>query len=379
MVPGPTNVSERVMWAMLSPIINHRSYDFSELYASIIRGCKNVFQTKNEIVVLSCSGTGAVDASMSSLLQTGNHVVVPAFGEFSSRLGDSAKYAGASVVAPQAELGTVPGIEEVEKAMKTLSKVKALCIVYNDTSTGVTWRKLKELKEIASKYGALFVVDAISILGGDELPVDKLGVDICITASQKCIAAPPGLAIVSVSEEARKAMELVKEPKTQYFHLPRYFKYAEIGETPFTPALPLFSALDEALKSIEEEGLDHRIKRHTTCASAFYRAFEALGLRPFAAEEARSHTVIGILYPNGMDDKKFRTTLSEKFGVLVAGGFGKMKGQMFRIGSMGEINEQIVSTTLSAIGRSLKLYGHDCDVSDALNASWILFKGSGLA
>ena len=373
MIPGPTNVPDRVMNAMLHPIINHRGPEFHALYRSVQAGCQNVFQTKNEIVVISGSGTAGVDAAMHSILAPGDSVVVPSFGEFSSRLGDSARYTGANVIVPQSELGSVPTLDEVETAMKSAGKPKALCVVYNETSTGVTWRKLGELKQIASRYGALFVVDAISVLGGDELPVDDLGVDICIAGSQKCLAVPPGVVILSFSDSAKKAMEGIK-PRTQYFDIPKYFKFAEHGETPSTPALPLFFALDEALKIIREEGVGKRIKRHEVCARAFYAAFEALGLKAFADERYRSHTVIGILYPNGIDDGKFRTLLSDKFGILVAGGFGKLKGSMFRVGSMGEIDAETVTTTVNGIAQALNLVGYQCEASKALSAAWDVLK-----
>ncbi len=369
MVPGPTNVPDRVMNAMLGSIINHRSEEFTSLYRSIQAGSQYAFQTKNEIVVLSSSGTGGVDAAVGSILAPGDSVVVPAFGEFSARLGEAARYVGSNVLAPQAELGTVPSVEEVDAAMKRAGKPKALCVVYNETSTGVTWRKLKELKEIASKYGALFVVDAVSVLGGDELPVDRLGVDICIAGSQKCLAAPPGAAILSFSEDAKKAMSGIK-PRTQSFDIPRYFKFAEHGETPFTPSLPIFFALDEALKMIREEGIEHRIKRHAVCAKAFYSAFESLGLRAFADEKYRSNTVLGCIYPRGIEDAKFRTLLSQKFGILIAGGFGKMKGIMFRIGSMGIIGEMLVTVTVNGVSQALNQLGYHCDTSGSLSAAW---------
>jgi aspartate aminotransferase-like enzyme len=369
MLPGPTNVSDRVLQAMLNSIINHRGEEFHTLYRRIREGCQQVFQTKNEIVVLSSSGTGGVDAAVESILNPNDSVVVPSFGEFSSRLGESAGFTGANLVSPSAELGQVPSLEEIDEAMKSAGKPKALCVVYNETSTGVTWRQLKELKDIASKYGALFVVDAISVLGGDELPVDKLGVDICIAGSQKCLAAPPGLVILSFSEEAKKAMRDVK-PRNQYFDIPRYFKFAEHDETPSTPSLPLFFALDEALKMIQEEGLEKRIKRHAICARAFYSAFESIGMSEFAVSKFRSNVVIGISYPKGVDDVKFRSTLSNKFGVMVGGGFGKLKGSMFRIGSMGDVNGAIVSTTVGACAQAMNVLGYACDVSKALGSAW---------
>ncbi len=369
MVPGPTNVPDRVMNAMLGSIINHRSQEFTDLYRSIQAGSQYAFQTKNEIVVLSASGTGGVDAAVGSILAPGDSVVVPGFGEFSTRLGEGARYVGANALIPQADLGTAPSLEDVESAMKSAGRPKALCVVYNETSTGVTWRKLKELKEIASKYGALFVVDAVSVLGGDELPVDRLGVDICIAGSQKCLAAPPGGVILSFSEDAKKAMSGVK-PRTQSFDIPRYFKFAEHGETPFTPSLPIFFALDEAFKMIREEGIEKRIRRHAVCAKAFYSAFETLGLKAFADEKYRSNTVLGILYPKGVEDAKFRTLLSERFGILIAGGFGKMKGSMFRVGSMGVIDEILVTVTVSGISQALNQSGYRCDTSNALAAAW---------
>ncbi|MHB8567335.1 MAG: pyridoxal-phosphate-dependent aminotransferase family protein [Nitrososphaerales archaeon] len=370
MIPGPTNIPDRVMNAMLSPVINHRGEEFHDLYRRLQSNSQKIFETENEIIVLSGSGTAGVDAAVNSVLQAGDSSVIPLFGEFSSRLGESASYTGATVVAPQSPLGSAPTLDQIDNAMKSVGKVKALCVVFNETSTGITWRKLKELKEIALKYDALFVVDAISVLGGEPLPVDELGVDICIAGSQKCLAAPPGLVILSFSEKAKKAMSSIK-PKTQYFDIPKYFKFAEHSETPQTPALPLMFALDEALKIVLEEGLTKRIRRHSICAEAFYDGFEAIGLKAFAtSKELRSNTVIGIMYPSGIDDKKFRTTLDDMFGVIVAGGFGKLKGSMFRVGSMGMVNPLSVTITLSGVAQTFKLSGYECDATSALDAAW---------
>jgi aspartate aminotransferase-like enzyme len=373
MIPGPTNVPDRVTNAMLSPMINHRGSEFHELYRRIRANSQKVFQTANEIVVLTGSGTAGVDAALGAILSPEDTAVVPSFGEFSTRLGDSASYTGAKVLRPETELGDAPKLEEVEKAMKSSNKIKALCVVFNETSTGVTWRRLKELSTLAKKYGALFVVDAISVLGGENLPVDELGADVCVAASQKCLSAPPGLVIVSFSAEAKRAMQ-GKAPRSQYFDVPKYFQFAEHDETPSTPGVPLFFALDEALKMVLEEGIEKRFARHELCSKAFYSAFEALGLKPFATQEFRSHTVIGINYPAGVDDKKFRALLDEKFGVVIAGGFGKLKGSMFRVGSMGEIDQRMVTVTVSAVAESLNSLGVRCDLSVALSRIWETFR-----
>jgi aspartate aminotransferase-like enzyme len=369
MIPGPTNVPERVMQAMMTPMINHRSPEFHELYKRIQSNAQKVFQTTDEIVVLSGSGTSGVDAAVGSVLQAGDTVIVPNYGEFSGRLGESARYTGANVVSPEADLGTVPRLEDIERTFQNAGKVKALCVVFNETSTGVTWRRLKELKELATKYGALFIVDAISVLGGEDIPVQKLGIDICIAGSQKCLAAPPGVVILSFSQDAKKAMASIK-PRNQYFDIPKYFKFAEHAETPATPALPLFFAIDEALRIVLEEGLEKRVKRHEICANAFYNGFESLGLKSFASNEYRSHTVIGIKYPPGIKDDEFRSLLNNKFGVLVAGGFGKLKGSMFRVGSMGIIDQTLVTVTLDATAQGLRYYGYQCDPTKALSVAW---------
>lgn len=279
------------------------------------------------------------------------------------------RYTGANVIVPKSELGRVPTVEEIDRAMSGAGHPKALCAVYNETSTGVTWRELQALSEIAKKHGALFIVDAISVMGGDELPVGKLGIDICIAGSQKCLAAPPGLVILSFSENAKKAME-GKKPRTQYFDMPKYFKFAEHDETPCTPSLPLFFALSEAVQIIHEEGMEKRIRRHAICAKAFYSAFETIGLKALAEEKHRSNVVIGIKYPEALEDAKFRSVLMERFGVIIAGGFGKLKGTMFRIGSMGDIDASMVSVTVESVAETLRILGYNCQPSDAVASAW---------
>ena len=354
MLPGPTNVSDRVMNAMITPMINHRSPIAAKLYKEVREKAQQVFVTEGDIVILSSSGTGGVEAAVKNLVRNGDNVIVPAFGEFGHRLSEQITQSGGKVRKVIAEPGLVPSIDEIEQAFIEVKNVKALFVVYNETSTGTAVRWLKKAGELCSKYGAFFVVDAISNLGGDELPVDKWGVDCCITGTQKCLAAPPGLAIVSFSEKAKKFM-IENPPSTLYFDIPRYLRYAENGETPFTTALPQFHALNEALTIIIEEGLDNRIRRHKNCAEAFYSAFTQMGIHPFAEEDARSNTVITLKYPDGVDDLAFRKLLNTKFRILIAGGFGDLKGKLFRVGSMGDVNEYHIITTLTAITAAMSM------------------------
>lgn len=357
MLPGPTNVPNRVINAMLTPMINHRSDDFRKLYKDIVSKTQTVFETESDIVVLTTSGTGAVETSVINLIKKDDVVVIPVNGEFSTRLADLIDNYGGKTVRINSPYGQNPAIERVEEAFEKNSKIKALYVVYNETSTGTTLRYLAKLGDICKAHGAYFVVDAVSILGGDELPVDKWNVDICFTATQKALAAPPGIAPISISKEAKKYM-IENPPPSQYLNLKRYFKYySDSFETPFTPAVSLFYAYQEALNIIIEEGMENRIKRHRKCADAFYSGLEALGFTPFADASSRSNVVIAVNYLPGIDDKKFRQLISTKFKVLLAGGFGELKGKVFRVGSMGEVSSYHVMRTLSAISSSMSILG----------------------
>ena len=357
MLPGPTNVPDRVMNAMLTHIINHRSDDFRRLYKTIVEKTQRVFQTQNDIVLLTTSGTGAVEASVINMIRKNDKAIIPVNGEFGTRLADLIDSWGGHAIRVTAPFGQNPQYSEIEDAFDRNKDIKAIYAVYNETSTGTTLRYMDKLSQLCSERGAFFIADAVSILGGDELPVDKWNVDICVTASQKALAAPPGVAPMSISARAKKHMQ-ANPPPTQYLNLKRYFRYYEENfETPFTPALPLFNAFSEALDMVLEEGLDKRIARHKACADAFYAGLDAMGLSPFARQDARSNVVIAINYIPGMDDKKFRGLLSQQFRILVAGGFGDLKGKVFRIGSMGEVSKYHVMRTLSSIASVMNILG----------------------
>ncbi|MRN61029.1 MAG: aminotransferase class V-fold PLP-dependent enzyme [Nitrosopumilales archaeon] len=357
MLPGPTNVPDRVMNAMLTHIINHRSDDFRRLYKTIVEKTQRVFQTQNDIVLLTTSGTGAVEASVINMIRKNDKAIIPVNGEFGTRLADLIDSWGGHAIRVTAPFGQNPQYSEIEDAFDRNKDIKAIYAVYNETSTGTTLRYMDKLSQLCSERGAFFIADAVSILGGDELPVDKWNVDICVTASQKALAAPPGVSPMSISARAKKHMQ-ANPPPTQYLNLKRYFRYYEENfETPFTPALPLFNAFSEALDMVLEEGLDKRIARHKACADAFYAGLDAMGLSPFARQDARSNVVIAINYIPGMDDKKFRGLLSQQFRILVAGGFGDLKGKVFRIGSMGEVSKYHVMRTLSSIASVMNILG----------------------
>lgn len=356
MLPGPTNVPDRVMNAMITPLTNHRGKLAGNLFKEVKEKSREIFGTSGDIVVLTCSGTGGMEAAVKNLIRRGDNVIATAYGEFGHRVAGQLSQSGAEVRKVTAEPGSIPSIEAIETAFDETKEVKALFVVYNDTSTGTAVRWLEKAGKLCSDNHSFLVVDAVSNLGGDDLPVEKWGIDVCVTGSQKCLAGPPGLAILSLSNRAKKYM-VENPPSTLYFNLARYLQFADRDETPFTPSLPLFYALNEALTVVLEEGMSQRVGRHRMCADAFYSAFEDMGIHPFAKEEARSNTVITLEYPEGLDDLRFRNLLAEKFRILIAGGFGDLKGKIFRIGSMGEVGEYHVLTTLTAISSAMRMLG----------------------
>lgn len=369
MLPGPTNVPPRVYAAMCKPMINHRGAEFHDLYPRLLENGKNVFQTEGDLFVLTSSGTGGVECLASNILLPGEKILVPVGGTFGERLADAFKIYGANVIDLKVETGSTPTTEQVREALQKEKNVKAVAVIYNETSTGTTVRDLPEIGKVAKENGALFIVDAISVLGGDDLPVDKWGVDVCVTASQKCLATPPGLALVSVSKDAWRMIERSK-PRTEYFDLIKYRKFRdEKKETPFTPAINLFFALDEALQMILETGVETWIGRHKKAARAYYSAFKGMGLSFFADERSRSNVVLAINMPSKISAKDLREKLRKKYGVVVAGGFGNLKDTIFRIGNMGIISPKDVITTISAVEGSLHELGYHGTIGEGLRAA----------
>lgn len=367
MVPGPTNVPDRVMRAMMKPIISHRSSAFKNLFDSLTENMRYLFQTQGDVYALTVSGTGGVECIISNTVSPGDRVIIPVFGLFSERMKEAIIRRGGEPVELPFEWGTAPSAERIREAVEAEKDVKAIMIVYNETSTGVTVRDLAEIGRIAEESNLLLIVDAVSILGGDELPVDKWNIDICVTASQKCLACPPGLALFSVSEKAWKVIEKTQRPF--YFDIVMMRSFSRKSETPFTPAIPLFYALDEALRIMREEGLERRFHRHMVCSEAFYDAIEAIGLKPLPERAVRSRTVITFRKPGGIDGSAIRRIMDEKYGVVIAGGAGKLRDYTLRIGCMGIVSEAETLLTVNALENALTELGYDVESGAGVEAA----------
>jgi aspartate aminotransferase-like enzyme len=361
MLPGPTNVPDRVMDAMIKPMINHRGETFTTLLKEVTDKSKHLFQTTESPLILSASGTGGVEAAVWNIVRPGDKVVVPVFGEFGTRLAEAVELAGGQAIKVTSEFGKAPTWESVEDAVRKTAGLKAIFLVHNETSTGCTVPYVEQLGKLAGDVGAFYIVDAISSLGGYAIPVDRWGVDVCITGSQKCLAAPPGLALLSLS---KRASEHIRKdpPRVRYFDLARQLDFLAHGETPFTPAISLYYALDEALDMLIEEGLEKRVERHTKHAGTFYSVLEAMDLKAFADPKVRSNTVIAGLYPEGTDDKAFRKSMNEEHDIILGAGFGSFKSKMFRIGSMGEVSTAHVNRTSAAMALTFAKLGRSVDL-----------------
>jgi len=374
MLPGPTNVPSRVLRAMIKPVINHRGPEFEELHERIVENARYVFQTKGDIFVLTCSGTGGVECAVQNVVTKGDKILVPIIGVFSERLATAAERLGGKVVKIPVEWGKGVMVSQVEDALEKEKDVKAVALVYNETSTGVTSRDLAKIGEICGENGLLLIVDAVSVLGGDLLPVDDWNVDICVTSSQKCLMCPPGMAPISVSEKAWSTIENQKSRGSYYFDLllAREFQ-SEKRQTPFTPSVPLYYALDEALQMIREEGLENVFRRHRCCAQALYSSLESINLPPYAAKEFRSNTVLSVKVPAGIKESEVRNILREKYKVVVSGGMGKLKGSIIRIGSMGVVSRYEILRTVSALEHTLKELGISFKFGEGVSAAREVF------
>lgn len=352
MIPGPVPLHPRVLKAMSMPMINHRGPEFARIFDECISVLKDVFQTNNDVLVLSGSGTAGMEASVGNVTR-GNDVVTIVNGKFGERFKEIVALYGNPIPVEYA-WGSPIELDDVEDALK--KGASAVTMVHNETSVGIV-NPAEEVGELARKYDALFIMDGVSSIGGNEVPVDRWGVDLAILGSQKCLAVPPGLAAISVSDRAWERMENVKSP--YYLDLKAHQKSASKGQTPYTPAIPLFFALHEALRLVCEEGLSTRVKRHERCADAVRRAMNAMGLElfPYLNKISRySNTVTAVKMPKGIVYKQLRDGITNR-GVLIAGGQAHLKGKIFRIGHMGNVSAKEILTTIEALGSTLVEHG----------------------
>ena len=339
--PGPSNVNPRVIRAMTMPLMGYLDPTFLKVMDDVTDLLRQTFRTSNELTLaVSGTGTSGMEAALVNLLEPGDSVVVGVNGLFGGRLADIATRCGATVTTVAAEWGQTLDPAAVEEAMAGAGQVKLLAVVHVETSTGVT-QPLPPLAEIAHRHGALFLVDAVTSLGGVDLRIDEWGVDACYSATQKCVGAPPGLSPITLSPRAVETIQGRSTPVQSFYldllHLQRYW----ITDRTYhhTASMPMIYALREALIMAMEEGLENRYRRHQSNASALKAGLAEFGMRPVAPEGIQANPLTAALVPEGLDEAKVRRALLNEYGIEIGGGFGPLAGKIWRVGLMGESSQ----------------------------------------
>ncbi len=355
LTPGPTPVPSEVLLGMAEPIIHHRTAEYEEIFAQVRQGLKNLFQTEQDVLVLSSSGTGAMESAVCNLLSAGDRVLVVAGGKFGQRWADICQAYRVEVKTIEVEWGQAVDPELVAEALEDDSRIKAVFTTFSETSTGVA-HDIKAIAAIVAKYPAVLVVDAITALGVREMPMDDWGVDVVVTGSQKALMMPPGLSLIAWSDKAWKLADNSTLPK-YYFNLKKEKKAQSKNQTAYTPAISLVVALREALALIEKEGLGEVYKRHQRLAEATRAAVLALGLE-LLAPQSPSPALTAVKAPEGVEVSALRGLLSKKYGVAIAGGQDHLKGKIFRIAHLGYMSTFDVIIAISALEMALGELGY---------------------
>ncbi|MSQ12132.1 MAG: alanine--glyoxylate aminotransferase family protein [Dehalococcoidia bacterium] len=355
-IPGPTPVPADVLQAGARQMVNHRGPEFKDLLNRVNLRLKTVFQTSNDVLMLTTSGTGGLEAAIVNTLSPGDKVLAVTVGSFGDRFADVAQAYGAEVVRQAYPWGAAADPDKVRKALDADPAIKAVAVTHNETSTGVT-NDLEAIARVVRERERLLLLDAVSSLGCLPLPVDAWGCDVVVGASQKGFMVPPGLAFVSVSPHAWEASQKARMPRF-YFDLARHKKNFEKGETPWTPAVSVFFALDLALDKMLSEGMENIFKRHARLGELTRRQVKTMGLSLVCQDERRaSNAVTAVHLPPGVEDRALRTLLRTEEGVVIAGGQGPLAGKIFRIGHMGFVSEQNILQATQALKRVLDKLG----------------------
>jgi aspartate aminotransferase-like enzyme len=351
-IPGPTPLPERVVRSMSRPMIDHRGPEFAAILAEITAGAKRVFKTRHDLLLLTCSGTGGLESAVANLVSPGDEVVVALSGNFGERFAALASAYGADVTRLEFEWGQPVDPDDLARVLERHPKAGVVLLTHNETSTGLT-NPLRELARVARAADRLVVVDGVSSISSIDIETDTWGIDVAVSGSQKGWMAPPGLALVSVSERAWAQQAKARSPRF-YFDWKEAKAWAEKGMTPFTPAIAIAFAMQEGLHMLEEEGLDNVYGRHARLARATQVGLEAIGFHLYAREGYRSNTVTSAVPPPGLDVAALRKLLDTKHGVVIAGGQGKMTGKMVRVGHLGAVAEGDVVQVIWAIEQALE-------------------------
>src|SRR3989338_4292291 len=372
LTPGPTQLPPKICEVLGQPIIHHRTPQFQAILKEVAEGLKYVFQTKNDVFILTSSGTGAMEAAVSNLLSAGDKAVTVESGKFGERWTELCKvyWVDTQVIKVQWGKSVLPG--QIAEVLMQEKNIKAVYVTLVETSTGVT-ADIKAIGEVVKRTNAVLVVDAISGLGAADLQTDNWNVDVAVSGSQKGLMLPPGLGFISVSQKAYDLMRHAKLPR-YYFDLNMAKKALEKTDTPFTPAIGIISALNQSLKIIKNQTLEKLFTHFAKLARATRAAAKALGLELYADPSCISDVVTAIKLPVHIDGEKLVKVMRDTYGITIAGGQGEeLKGKIIRIAHMGCIDENDILAGISYLEKVLKELGYKFELGAGLAAAQKVF------
>jgi aspartate aminotransferase-like enzyme len=377
MTAGPTPLPPQVSNAMAEPILYHRAPAFVELYARCLEGLKTVFGTQNEVLCFAASGSGGLESAVANLAPAGKALVVSC-GKFGERFAELNEAFGADYHHEALEWGTRDEPDDLDRVLGEHPDTKVVYATLSETSTGVV-NDIQALTEVAHKHGALIVVDAVSGLGAIPIPQDEWDVDVVIAGSQKALMCPPGLGFASPNQ---KALDLAASVQNHayYFDWQKTLKgqRKDPPDSPFTPAVSIFMALEVALKMIEAEGLDNIYERHRQLGRASRAAVKALGLELFGPEDERANVVTAFKIPEGVDGGKLPKILRDTYNITANGGQNQLKGKILRIAHTGYFGAFDIITSVAAVEMALRDLGHEVEVGAGVAAAQQVFQEAGV-
>ena len=369
MIPGPTPVPESVLLAMAKSPIGHRSAEFSEILKEVYGNLKWLFQTKHDVFIYAASGTGAMEAALANLVNPGDKVLSLIIGNFGARWAKIAQSRGAVVEKIEVELGDVIRAEDLKAklAQDVNKEIKIVTLTHSETSTGAK-NDIKTLCKLIKDHGAISLVDGVTSVGAMEIKMDEWGIDVLISGSQKGFMIPPGLAFLAASDRAWKVYEQCIYPSF-YFDWGAHKKAVLEDTTPYTPAINLIFALQEALRMMKKEGLEKIYARHKNLAMGLRKAVNALGLELFVKnDENASFAITSILPPKGVSVPDVRKVFKNDFDIIVANGQNNLKDKIFRMGTLGFVSERDLLTAVSSLEAVLLKLGHKFEVGTGIKA-----------
>lgn len=352
MIPGPTPVVRSIQDQMGRETVAFGDPEFIKDYKELLNDLEEIFDTKGKAFVVAGTGTLAMEMAIANVTKRGDNVLVVSHGYFGDRFVELCNRKGLNVDVLSSEWGTIVPVEDIEKKLRE-KDYKAITVTHVDTSTGVC-APIAEIGEIVKKFeNTMYIVDGVCATAAEPEYVDKMGIDVLLTGSQKAFGVAPGLAIVLAGPRALERRETLGD-------IPEYYadfkKWEPIMDNPAkyfaTPAVNMIWALKESVRIIKEEGIENRYERHRKVGRAMQKALEALGFKILAEKEHRAITLSNVIYPEGINDAEFRKILAEE-GIIVAGGLGAYAGKMFRLGHMGNIDIHDLVSTISTIERAL--------------------------